>query len=204
MLRRLFLVLALILGTASPSYSHSPIPGIEGFYVGLLDPFRALPQLLALGTVGLLVAGFESRHHPWFLGAFLLTSLAGIIFGVDLAQMQAVLLAAAVVAGLWAGLLPGRYAPVAFALVAIAGVYLGAISIPDPGPLRARIITVSGSFLGLNIGFLYFVGGLLMVKEKFTAPAVRISIRSAAIVLGCIAAFVLINSLDTPGFSPDR
>ena len=159
-------------------------PGIEGFYVGLLDPFRALPQALALVCLGLLVSSFEDRRLLWFVGTFFLGTLGGIVLGADLVVMAPVLLAAATLSGAWAGLLPGRLLPVAFAFAVAVGFYLGAISIPDPGPRQARIVTVSGSFVGLNIGFLYVAGGIQMAKERFPAPWLPVALRIAALVPG--------------------
>ena len=202
MLFRLFLVLACFVVVALPAHAHSPIPGIEGFYIGLIDPFRALPQLLALGCLGLLITSFDNSQVPWFLGLYLVGTLTGIVLGTGLAHTDTVLLVAALLASLWAAALPGRFAPAAFALVAVGGIYLGSISIPDPGPLQARIVTVSGSFVGLNVGLLYIAGGVLMAKEKLPQARVALGCRIAALVLGCITAFVLLQSFLSPDSSP--
>ncbi|MEM0945963.1 MAG: hypothetical protein AAGK37_01045 [Pseudomonadota bacterium] len=190
---RLIAILAFGISTASPSNAHSPLPGIEGFYVGLLDPFRAVPQLLALGGLALLVSGFQTVRIPVLCGLFLVAALVGVVFGATLPHPSTALLFCAALAGLWASFLPGRFVPVAGALVLATGVYLGTISIPDPGPHTARVVTVSGSLVGLNVGLIYLAGGILMMKDKFAAAVFGRVSRFAGLILGCAAIIVLVQ-----------
>ena len=71
----------VFLCSAAPAGAHAPVPGIEGFYVGLFDPFSAAPQLVLLAGLGFLIGGFENRNVIWLLPAFLLATLLGIVFG---------------------------------------------------------------------------------------------------------------------------
>ena len=176
---------------AVPASAHSPVPGIEGFYVGLLDPLSAAPQLLLLLALGLLVGGFDNRLMVRPLSAFFLATLIGIVFGAGLPALNAALLAAAVLCSAVAAAVPGRYLIHAVVMATAAGLLIGAVSIPDPGPLRDRVITVSGSFVGANVGLLYVAGGILFLREKYAGRRVAALFRSAAVFV-CAAATVLL------------
>ena len=156
----------LALYAAPPAQAHSPVPGIEGFYVGLLDPLSAAPQALVLLGLGLLIASFDKSKAVWQLVAFAAASLAGIVLGASLLRFDAALLATATVAGALAAFAPSRQWVVCLVLAVIGGFYVGAVSIPDPGPVRDRIITVSGSFVGANLALLYVFGAIVYAKEK--------------------------------------
>lgn len=181
----------LALCAAPPAYAHSPVPGIEGFYIGLLDPLSAMPQVLVLLGLGLLMASFEKSQAVWQLAAFLVATLVGIVFGAGLLTFNIPLLATATVAGAMAALAPARALAVCVALAAIGGFYVGAVSIPDPGPVRDRIITVAGSFVGANLAVLYIFGAIIYAKEKATAPWLGTALRAVAGGVAVIAALLL-------------
>ncbi len=194
--QRLFSELAvaaalLFLCSAAPANAHAPVPGIEGFYVGLLDPFSAAPQLVLLLALGLLVGGFENRKVMWLLPAFLLANLAGIVFGAGIPQVEPAVLGTAVLCSAVAVSAPGRYFVFAVVVTIAAGLLIGAVSIPDPGPVRDRIMTVLGSFVGANVGLLYLAGGGLVFLEKYPARWAAALLRSASAVMCTIATVLL-------------
>lgn len=191
-MKRLFCAALLLLHAAVPASAHSPVPGIEGFYVGLLDPLSAAPQVLALLGIGLLIGTFDKKHATWPLVIFLSATLAGIVLGASLLTFNTQLLATAVVCGALALLLPGRGLVACILAAAAAGFLIGAVSIPDPGPVRDRVITVAGSFVGANLAVLYIFGAILYAKEKASAPWLPTALRAASGVVAAIAAALLV------------
>lgn len=189
----------LALYAASPAQAHSPVPGIEGFYVGLLDPLSAAPQALVLLTLGLLIASFDKAQAVWQLAAFSLATLAGIVLGASLLRFDAALLATATAAGALAAFVPARFWIACLLLAAVGGFYVGAVSIPDPGPVRDRIITVSGSFVGANLAALYVFGAVVYAKEKAKAPWLGTALRTVAGGAAVVAAVLLILHFSTGG-----
>ena len=179
-----------LFGTA-PANAHAPVPGIEGFYVGLLDPFSAVPQIALLTGLGFLIGGFETRRVSWLLPAFLLASLVGIVLGAGIPRIELALLGTAVLCGAVAAIAPGGYWILAILVASAAGVLIGAASIPDPGPMGARLITVLGSFVGANVGLFYIACGIQLVREKYLGRWAAPLFRSAS-ALACITAAVLL------------
>ena len=188
----------LILHSAAPAYAHGSAPGMEGFYIGLLDPLSSAPQVVLLLGFGLLVGGFENRQVTWPIMSFLAAILVGIIFGTGLPQLDYALLATALLCGAAAVAVPGRYSMFAVVMAIAAGFLIGAVSIPDPGPIRDRIVTVAGSFVGATVGLLYISGAAVYVRENYARPWVSSAFRSAA-ALVCVIASVLAFRLGTGG-----
>ena len=132
LLRHMFwLVLALC---ASPAHAHAPIPGIKGFYVGLLHPASTPPQALLMLGLGLLLGRFAADRAKWFFGAFLLSLIIGVFTGFAALDLDTAMFLVAVVTGVHAALAPGKLAPLAIGLAALGGVLIGVASIPDAGP----------------------------------------------------------------------
>jgi hydrogenase/urease accessory protein HupE len=180
----------------APACAHSPVPGFEGFYTGLFHPFSTPSQALLILGIGLLAGGFDVARARWYLGAFLAATLFGLFMGgmfpgSGAADVDAILFAAAFAACAWSALGPGKLAPIAIALVAIGGVLIGILSVPDPGPTRDRIITMTGSVLGANAGFLYVLGFVLFVRDRFMWEWVKIAFRVVAAWLGAISLVML-------------
>ena len=194
--RRLcWLPLALAPGQAA---AHAPVPGIEGFYIGLLHPFSTPSQALLMVGLGLLVGGFAVNKVAPLLGAFLVFSLVGLFMGSAEWNFKTPMFVVAFLACALAALLPGKLQPVAIALCAIAGFLVGSTSIPDAGPVRDRVATMSGSMVGANVGLLYLFGVALVINERFTWPWVRVAFRIAAAWLGAIALVMLALAYAAP------
>jgi len=182
-----WLVWLAMLVAAGPAHAHSPVPGIEGFYIGLLHPFSTPSQALLMIGLGLLVGSFDVDRARWHLGAFLAVTFIGILAGGGFEALDATMFAAAFLAGALAALVPGKLLPITIVLVIVAGFQIGAASIPDPGPTRDRVITMTGSMVGANVGLVYILGTVLFVRERYPWRWVEIALRVMAAWLGAIS-----------------
>ncbi len=199
-LRRLGWLAPLL--AAGPAQAHAPIAGIEGFYIGLLHPFSTPSQALVMVGLGLLIGGFAAVQVKWQLVSFLVCVFLGVFLGSADWEPDAMLFALAFVACAAAALIPGKLVPLTLAMAAVGGFLIGSISIPDDGPVRDRIITMSGSVVGANIGLLYIFGIIHVVRERYTWPWVDIAFRVAAAWLGAISLLMLtlgLAAVDVPG-----
>ena len=176
---------------SQPVHAHSPVPGIEGFYIGMLHPFSTPSQALVMLGLGLFVAGYHPDHNKLAFGTFLVATLAGLFAGAWLDEPDTALFMSAVAVCALASLWPRTFVPIVFGVIALCGVLIGQISIPDPGPARDRIITMAGSFVGANIGLLYIAGGVIFLKERYPQPWVEIAFRVVAAWLGAISLVML-------------
>lgn len=174
-----------------PAFAHSPVPGIEGFYTGLFHPFSTPSQALLIVGLGLLAGGFAVDKARWNLGAFLAATLIGLFLGSGSADVDAMMFAAAFAACAWSALAPGKLLPAAIVLVAIGAVLIGIVSVPDPGPTRDRVITMAGSIVGANVGFLYVLGLVLLVRDRYTWDWVGIGLRVVSAWIGAISLVML-------------
>jgi hydrogenase/urease accessory protein HupE len=178
-----------------PAGAHAPLPGIKGFYIGMLHPFSTPAQMLLMLGLGLMIGLFPAPRYRWLGGAFLLTTLGGLALGACDAAPDGPLLAAAVAAAGMAALLPGRALPVAVALAALAGLLIGAAAIPEPGPERDRLVTLAGSFVGANLGLLYCAGLLIALTQRYRAAWIPIGVRVVAAWTAAISAVMLALAL---------
>ncbi|MCA0930583.1 HupE/UreJ family protein [Ruegeria profundi] len=183
--------LPLLVLVASPASAHSPVPGMEGFYVGLLHPFSTPPQALLLLGLALVAGGFETARVQWLLGSFLVASLGGLMLAFGFEELDATMFALAFVVCSVAALFPGKLFPVALALIGVGAFLIGDASVPDEGPPQDRLFTMSGSMVGANMGMLYLVGIFLLIKERFTQPWVGIAFRVAAAWIGAVSLLML-------------
>lgn len=189
-LLRCLVWLPLVL-VAAPAYAHAPIPGIKGFYVGLLHPFSTPSQALLMLGMGLLAGFFVVDKARWFLSTFLGATLLGVFFGSADWELDPALYATSILACLLAALVPGKLTPIAVFLTAVGGVLIGIVSITDAGLTQDRVITMSGSIVGANIGLLYLWGFTHFVQDQYTWPWVMIAFRVAAAWIGAIALLML-------------
>jgi len=182
--------------------AHSPLPGIEGFYAGLLHPLTAPEQILALLAVALLLAPMARHGIARAWSAFALAAAAGIGLGqVGLATGQEglVLLVLACLAASLGALGPkAPPASLGIALAGCAGLLLGILSTPDPGALEGTAITVFGSLVGVTVALLYAAGGLGWVLDRYRQPAVRLGSRIAAAWVAAIALLMTAFALAPP------
>ncbi len=175
--------------------AHSPIDGMEGFYVGFLHPLSTAGQVLALIAIGLFVGRVDQTSFTRAWSAFAALVVGGILLGqiVGLSGHEDTVLlgVAAVVALIAAGapqriFAPGRLQPGALA-AGVGGLLLGLASTPDAGPARATILVLSGSFVGLNVAFLYLAGGTIWLLDRYAARWALIGLRVLASWVAAIA-----------------
>ncbi len=184
---------------AAPAHAHGPIPGIEGFYIGLLHPLSTPSQALLMLGLGLLVGGLAVEKARWALGSFLIASVVALILGPQVANLDQVLFAMAFATGVLAALAPGRLVPLTILLASIGGYLIGEVSIPDDGPMRDRLITMSGSIVGANLGLLYLFGIIHVMRERYKWPWLGTAFRVAAAWLGAVALMMLaLGSVEVP------
>jgi hydrogenase/urease accessory protein HupE len=174
-----------------PAHAHSSVPGIDGFYVGLFHPFSTPSQALVILGLGVLAGGFSPIRARWLLGAFLAATLLGLFLVSGSLPIEAMMFAVAFLASTSFALRPGYLLPLAIGLVAVGGVLIGTVSVPDPGPIRDRVITMTGSIIGANIGLLYVFGLILFVREHYSWNWVGIALRVLAAWLGAISLVML-------------
>jgi hydrogenase/urease accessory protein HupE len=176
---------------ADPAAAHSPVPGIEGFYTGILHPFGTPDQLLALLAAGLMLGGFSlARTAPAF-AALGLGLIGGALAGRLSGDPAPWLLGMAVLAACLAALVPGRGRRLAVALALVAGGLLGWASIPDPGPLRDRVVTAAGALTGSMAAILYLAGAADALRQRIDRPWMAIGLRVVAAWIAAIAALML-------------
>ncbi len=181
--------------------AHSPIPGIEGFYTGLLHPLSNVPQLLALLALAVML-GHGFRQSP----ASSLAALAfGLLIGIVLGQLaltsdwlQAGLLIAAVAAAATSALFPALPIVVAALFALVVGILVGIASTPDPGPLRATLMTLAGSFVRANLFVPSVADGVAWIRQKYTKHWVQVGIRVVAAWICAISVLMTALALASP------
>jgi hypothetical protein len=186
---------------ASPAHAHSSMPGIKGFYVGLVHPFSTPSQAVAMLGLGLLAGGFVAPRSGWMFGTFLAFGLFGIAVGVGPLDLDTGLFAAAFLSCALAALAPGRVVLLAIALTAVGAHLIGAASVPDPGPARDRVITMAGSLVGANLGLLYLWGAVHVARTRIPWSGTPIALRVVAAWIGAIALLMLSLGLAIPAQS---
>lgn len=190
------LAASLLLTVVWPSlaFAHSPIEGFEGFYTGFIHPLINPVQFLSLLALSLMLGlNFPAK----FSAALKLFSL-GILIGVGVAFLdweptysELILLGlGCLIAGV-AALLPA-YFPTGFLLLpGLMGVMIGIVSLPDPGPLRAMLFTLSGSVIGAVFFLAYLVTVIGILREKIQAAALDIGLRIIAAWIAAISILML-------------
>lgn len=175
---------------AGAAHAHSPIPGIEGFYTGLLHPATSPNQLLILAALGLLLGQARGRWTGSAWGGFACAMLAGIAagqLGASTGRVELALVVLGAAAATLAALLPGRMGGAVLVLSVCGGFALGLASTPDSGPFRATAITFAGSFAGANLGLLYVAGTIGWVRDRAKARWTQVGLRVIASWIAAIA-----------------
>ena len=195
MARSFALALALLPGWAG---AHSSSKGFEGFYIGLVHPLTSPAQVLVLLALGLFFAQRWPRQFEPASALFAGGCLVGIVLGqagMPVGAAEPVMLVLALAAGGLAALWPTAPALPPIAVAGGAGLLIGLVSTPDPGSLRATVITLFGSFVGAILALLYAAGGLGWVHEKARVSWAQMGFRVAAAWIAAIAALLLALSL---------
>ncbi|WP_306147199.1 MULTISPECIES: hypothetical protein [unclassified Roseibium] len=182
--------LGIVLVSTGAVQAHSPVPGIEGFYVGLLHPFSSPAQILLILSAGLLIGGFPRDRVRWLLAAFLGCSFAGLFWsGGEVSDALAYTVAIATSA--LAAASANRIFPAAAICVAIAGLLLGTMSVPDGGLWWDSFVTMTGSLAGLNILMLYLSGCVVVLNERVQWAMLPVAFRIAAAWIAAVSSMML-------------
>jgi hydrogenase/urease accessory protein HupE len=192
----LALVACLAPGSAA---AHSPVPGLAGFYTGMLHPLSTPGQLLGLLALGLMLG---LRWPQWCALAWLSFAVSALL-GICLGQVgfvptwgEAALLILAVSAAALAALHPPGFLTLFLLFSGLCGLLIGALSTPDPGPVRDTIITLAGSFVGANIALIYVTGGIGWLRERFTQHWAHVGLRVVAAWIAAISVLSALIALD--------
>jgi len=170
--------------------AHSPIPGIGGFYNGLLHPLVVPAHLLALLALGLWLGQQALPRVESALLSFSLLLLAGLVlaaFAPPGGGQTSLLLACALGLGL---LVAAAWPLPRYAAAAVAGVVallVGLDSAPEAGGMRARLIVLAGVGLGVHLLLLNVVALTSYAQKPWLKVGVRVlgswSAASALMVL---------------------
>ena len=169
---------ALLLPTTA--LAHSPVPGMEGFYIGLVHPLVEMVQGLAIVASGLLIGQqkIDTLEPSWLAFAAAFALGLGVAWLVGPAAVpDSALFAAALLCG--AGVALARRLPriVSIVIAAGVGVAIGIRSMPDPGPWRALAFTICGSVAGVNLLLFYAIGAAYLVRGQDRRPWLQIGLR---------------------------
>jgi len=191
----LLLFLLLLPKTA---FAHAPIPGIEGFYAGLLHPLIEITQGLLLIGLGVLIAqhprAITKRALLLFLVALMSSGLVNFVIpGLAIAEL--ILLPLALIVGVLVAIARPLHQMVVIPLVLAAGITSGTISVPEAGALSAMIITATGSFVGAIVIFLYAFGAADWLLSKTERPWLSIGLRIIGSWVAAICLLMLALSL---------
>jgi hydrogenase/urease accessory protein HupE len=180
---------ALLPATAA---AHAALPGIEGFYRGLIHPLSTAPPLLALLAIGVALG------HRWprsFFAGWLLCAV-GLALGLGVGRVvsEATLTAAdvtllflAAVAASLAVAAPGRLPRFCQVLARASGIAIGIVTTPDPGPAIAIAVMIAGTYLGANLSLLYAGFAVGWLADRFRQPWMKIGLRVLAAWIAAVA-----------------
>lgn len=188
---RCFTATLTLCAVAGPTTAHNPLPGIEGFYSGLFHPFTTPDQIVTLLALGLALGSYAMRRLGGAFAALCAGLVSGLAIGSPLGSAAPWLFGLAAIAATFAALAPGRSLPVLIALSFIAGGLIGWASLPNAGPMRDRLFTMSGSVFGAALGILYIAGAVDLACERINAPWFTIVLRVIAAWIGAIALLML-------------
>lgn len=171
--------------------AHNPLPGLEGFYVGLLHPLSTPEQALALIATALVLGSFAMPSLLPSFAALILGVLAGMILGQRGIDSTVWLLGLATGSAVWAALFPSRGLKAAVILTIGTGLGIGVASVPEAGPPLDRGVTMAGSFFGALLATLYLTGVQEYLRNRFHFPWLIIGFRVLAAWVAAISIILL-------------
>ena len=171
--------------------AHSPIPGIGGFYNGLLHPLLVPAHLLALVALGLWLGQQALPGIQGALLSFSLLLLAGLVLALFAPPGGGVRTSLLLGCALGVGLLVAAAWPLPrSATAAVAGVVallVGLDSAPEAAGTRARLIVLAGVGVGVHLLLLNVVALTSYAQKPWLKLGVRVlgswSAASALMVL---------------------
>ena len=137
-----------------PALAHAPIPGLGGFYGGLLHPALTPAHGLGLFGLGLLIGGQEARERYALLVVFavaLLAAIGAIVAAFAFEDAGAVVLATACVSGILVALARPVPRLVSIGLAALTAAALMLDSVPETISTRETLVELAGTALGASL-----------------------------------------------------
>jgi urease accessory protein len=165
--------LLLLPGTA---LAHSAIPGIGGFYNGLLHPLLVPAHLLVLIALGLWLGQQALPRVELTLQAFGLLLLAGLALSAFVAPggvQMTLLLACALATGLLAAAARPLPRAATTALAGLVALLLGLDSASDASGARAQAIALAG----VAVGVLLLLLNVVALTAYASRPWLKIGVR---------------------------
>ena len=197
-MRRLAIIVPVVLWP-SHAWAHTSIPGLTGFYWGLLHPFTVPAQLLTLLATALVVQQQLPRGEDALKG-FVLACLAGgavAAAGLTSTSVELPLIAMAIVTGLLAASAIPLHTSVLWGLGLMAGLLTGVVSWPDPGSTNAMLFSASGAMFGALMVIVMVASTLEAVKHKVNWNWISIATRVVASWIAAVA--ILLGALSLRG-----
>jgi hydrogenase/urease accessory protein HupE len=190
-----WLLLALALFWPAPAWAHSPIPGIQGVYWGMLHPFNSEPQILALCALSLVIQqrlpDSEDVFHSFWVSCLAGAGVAAV--GLSGFNPEMLLIIVAIVAGVVAASAIRLPLPVLLMLGISCGLLRGYLSWPDPGAKGDMMLTALGAVIGTVVIVILLAGILEMLWKAKRWSWLPIAVRVAASWVTAIA--VLLGAL---------
>lgn len=194
--RRFGWIAFLILPTLS--FAHSPSKGLTGFYTGILHVYSEVSLVIALVALGLLVGQTtdldkQRKLLAGFLVTIVLSSAVGSFALLEFSQrvLQLALWGCVVLVCLHAALLPKWTSKLILILVALLGLIMGQLTVPDPGEFWSFFVTLAGSVTGCVLGFLYTSALVAFLYQRFQLLWQRIILRIISAWLFAISFLLL-------------
>lgn len=182
------------------AFAHSSVPGIEGFYSGFLHPFKETAQGLAIAALGLFVGQQPQQHADKVAVVFILALIAGLVAAFvrrSLMVPDPMFFLLAMIIGILVAV-SRPVGPIILVLLALAtGIGSGVISMPDPGDWSAMAFTISGSFFGAILIFLYALGGAHWAMSRAKQPWLSIGLRVLGSWIAAACALMLALAVRT-------
>jgi hydrogenase/urease accessory protein HupE len=175
--------------------AHGALPGMEGFYWGMLHPFSAAPQLLLLLALALFIQQRLPEAEDAFIGL-----LAGSILGAAAAALGFAGFKpdlSLTVLAILVGLLVVGAVKLGSALLwtagGVAGLLNGHASWPDPGPLSDMLFSGLGAVVGSVLIVIAVGSSIELIRQKagwtWLGTAVRVAgswIVAISVLLGAL------------------
>ena len=195
-MRDRLLLAALVAATPCQAWAHSSLPGIKGFYWGMLHPFTVAPEILLLFAMGLVIQQRISAGQPILLALLggMVIGAAVAAFGLRLERVDLAITGLAIVASLLVAAEARLGSKPILGLGIMTGLASGFVSWPDPGGWNAMLLSATGAIVGAMVIVIVVAGGIEGVRAKTEWSWLRIAVRVAgswicaiAVLLGALA-----------------
>jgi hydrogenase/urease accessory protein HupE len=150
MILRCAAIAAALVLAATPATAHDVVPGVGGFYGGLVHPLLVPAHVLALIGLGLFL-GVQPRRLGIGLTALfaasLIVGLTAIVSAVSPVYQDYVVLVVAVASGILVALARPIAALISLPLVVIAGIAIMLDSVPQDISMQTTFLALVGTVI---------------------------------------------------------